>query len=88
VEHQRLDKFLWCARFAAQRESCARIAASGLVRINRQPTDKPHARVRPGDILTVPAAGGTVRVVRVLALSSRRGSATEARTLYEEVPPA
>jgi ribosome-associated heat shock protein Hsp15 len=87
MEYQRLDKFLWCARFASQRESCARLAASGLVRINRQPTDKPHARVRPGDVLTVPAAGGAVRVVRVLALPARRGSPAEARALYEEVPP-
>jgi ribosome-associated heat shock protein Hsp15 len=88
MEHQRLDKWLWCARFASQRESCARIAESGLVRINRQATDKPHARVRPGDVLTVPAGGSAVRVVRVLALSPRRGSASEAHTLYEEVPPA
>jgi ribosome-associated heat shock protein Hsp15 len=88
MEHQRLDKFLWCARFAAQRESCSRLAASGLVRINRQPTDKPHAKVRPGDILTVPAAGGTVRVIRVLVLAARRGSPADARALYEEVPPA
>jgi ribosome-associated heat shock protein Hsp15 len=88
MEHQRLDKWLWCARFASQRESCALIAESGLVRINRQATDKPHARVRPGDVLTVPAAGNAVRVVRVLALSTRRGSAIEARALYEEVPPA
>ena len=57
---------------------------SGLVRINRQPTDKPHARVRPGDVLTLPLRGG-VRVVRVLALSARRGSASEARELYEDL---
>jgi ribosome-associated heat shock protein Hsp15 len=84
-EHQRLDKWLWCARFASQRESCARIADSGLVRINRQATDKPHARVRCGDVLTIPAGGNAVKVVRVLALARRRGSAGEARELYEEV---
>jgi ribosome-associated heat shock protein Hsp15 len=86
MTHQRLDKWLWCARFASQRESCAQLAESGLVRINRLATDKPHARVRPGDVLTVPW-GGAVRVVRVLALATRRGSATEARTLYEDLPP-
>jgi ribosome-associated heat shock protein Hsp15 len=58
--------------------------AEGGVRINRQPTDKPHARVRPGDVLTFPA-GGTVRVIRVLGLAARRGPAPEARLLYEEV---
>ena len=60
------------------------MAESGLIRINRQPTDKPHAKVRPGDVLTLSLYGG-VRVVRVLALSERRGSAAAAAALYEEV---
>jgi ribosome-associated heat shock protein Hsp15 len=84
--HQRLDKWLWCARVASQREACARIAESGLVRINRQPTGKPHARVRPGDVLTLPWGNGRVRVLRVLALCARRGPPREAQALYEELP--
>ena len=76
--------FLWCARFASQRSACAEMARSGLVRINRQLTDKPHAKVRPGDVLTLPLRGN-VRVVRVLAISDRRGPAEVARTLYEIV---
>jgi ribosome-associated heat shock protein Hsp15 len=55
-----------------------------LVRINRQVTDKPHARLRPGDILTLPLRRD-VRVVRVLALATRRGPAPEAQALYEEI---
>ena len=81
---QRLDKWLWCARFGKHRAACARSVADGAVRINRQPTDKPHARLRCGDVLTL-RLGGTVRVVRVLALATRRGPATEARGLYEEL---
>jgi|SRR6185437_4037562 len=81
---QRLDKWLWCARFMKARSDCARLVAGGLVRINRQPTDKPHARLRVGDVLTVPLRGA-VRVVRVQALGKRRGPAPEAQSLYEEV---
>lgn len=81
---QRLDKWLWCARFMKARSDCARLVAGGLVRINRQVTDKPHARLRPGDVLTLPLRQ-QVRVVRVLALASRRGPAPEAQALYEEV---
>ncbi len=81
---QRLDKWLWCARFLKARAGCARLVAEGSVRINRQPTDKPHARLRPGDVLTLPLRGDVV-VVRVLALATRRGPAPEARTLYEAV---
>ena len=83
---QRLDKWLWCARFLKARADCARLVAEGGVRINRQPTDKPHARLRPGDVLTFALGGrGAVRVWRVVALAGRRGPAAEARSLYEDL---
>lgn len=81
---QRLDLWLWCARVARARADCARLVSLGGARINRQPTEKAHARLRVGDVLTV-AHHGSVRVLRVLALASRRGPASEARLLYEEV---
>jgi len=84
MDFQRLDKFLWCARFASQRDACLRLAETGLVRINGHRTDKAHAKVRVGDILTVPLPAG-VRVVRVRALAGRRGPAAEMHTLYEEL---
>jgi len=67
------------------RSDCAEWVAQGGVRLNRQPTDKAHARLRVGDVLTLPLRGN-VRVVRVLSLAERRGPATEARLLYEEIP--
>ena len=67
-----------------QRSDCAALVAKGSIRINRQPTDKAHARLRVGDVLTVPVHG-SVRVVRVVALAARRGPASEARLLYDEI---
>ena len=84
---QRLDKWLWCARFLRARSDCAALVAQGAVRINRQPTEKPHARLRVGDVLTV-ALHQSVRVVAVVALAVRRGPAPEERLLYHDVPPA
>jgi ribosome-associated heat shock protein Hsp15 len=81
---QRLDKWLWCARFMKARSDCAALVAAGSIRINRQPTEKAHARLRVGDVLTVPIHH-SVRVVRVVALAVRRGPAHEARLLYEEI---
>ena len=81
---QRLDKWLWCARFMRARTDCAALVTRGRIRINRQATDKAHARLRLGDVLTVPVRG-QVRVVRVLALAVRRGPPAEAAMLYEEV---
>jgi ribosome-associated heat shock protein Hsp15 len=81
---QRLDKFLFFARFCKSRAVAAELIADGLVRINRQPTEKPHAKLRPGDVLTL-ALAHRVIVAKVLLLAPRRGPATEAKLLYEEI---
>jgi len=87
-EAQRLDLWLWCARLRKTRADCALLVEAGAVRVNRQPTDKAHARVRVGDVLTI-AQGqgerGRILVWRVLGLAARRGPPAAARTLYEEV---
>jgi ribosome-associated heat shock protein Hsp15 len=85
---QRLDAWLWCARLRRTRADCARLVAAGAIRINRQPTDKPHARIRPGDVLTIALGSGDrgrVLIWRVLALAIRRGPAESARALYEDL---
>jgi ribosome-associated heat shock protein Hsp15 len=69
------------------RTDCAQLVAQGSIRINRQPTGKPHARLRVGDVLTIPAHGA-VRVLRVAGLATRRGPASEARLLYVDVSEA
>jgi len=84
ADYQRLDKFLINARFCRNRELAEALVATGALRINRQPTEKPHARVRAGDVLTIPLPRG-VAVIRVLALAERRGPAEAARALYEEI---
>jgi ribosome-associated heat shock protein Hsp15 len=81
---QRLDKFLFFARFCKTRAAAATLIETGTVRINRQPTEKPHARLRPGDILTLPLPRGVV-VVQISALAKRREGAGQARLLYQEI---
>jgi ribosome-associated heat shock protein Hsp15 len=85
---QRLDRWLWCARVGKSRAICAALIERGGFRLNRQPIDKAHAKLRPGDVLTFPlgsAERGRVLVWRVLALGDRRGPAPEARQLYEDL---
>jgi ribosome-associated heat shock protein Hsp15 len=81
---QRLDKFLFFARFCKTRAVASALIEKGAVRINRQPTEKPHAKLRLDDVLTLPLPQG-VKVVRVMALASRRGPASEACKLYQEL---
>jgi ribosome-associated heat shock protein Hsp15 len=54
------------------------------VRVNAVRVTKPAAVVRVGDGLTF-VHGGSVRVLRILALGSRRGPAPEAQALYENL---
>ncbi|WP_245306171.1 RNA-binding S4 domain-containing protein [Roseovarius aestuariivivens] len=82
----RLDKWLWHARFFKTRGLSAKLVSGGHVRVNREKVSKPAHAVGPGDVLTFPQARG-VRVIRVLAIGTRRGPATEARSLYEDLDP-
>ena len=82
----RIDKWLWHARFFKTRTLAASVVSAGHVRLNSVKVAKPAQGVAPGDVLTF-AQGDTVRVIRVLAHGVRRGPATEAQTLYEDVTP-
>lgn len=83
----RIDKWLWHARFFKTRTLAASIVSAGHVRINSVKAAKPAQCIAPGDVLTF-MQGDHVRVVRVLAHGVRRGPATEAQTLYEDMTPA
>ncbi len=80
----RLDKWLWQARFFRSRGIAAKVCGSGRVRIDGMTVEKAHFAVRPGHVLTFPQAH-RIRVVRVIALGDRRGPATEAALLYEDL---
>lgn len=81
VAGQRLDQWLWRARFFKTRGLAMKLCQAGRVRVNRRPVQKAHHLLRVGDILTFPQAGA-IRVVRVEALAERRGPAPEAARLY------
>jgi ribosome-associated heat shock protein Hsp15 len=83
---QRLDRWLWCARFAKSRALAARLCTSEHVMLGRSPVQKAHHAVRVGDRLTL-RFGRLERRIEVLALARRRGPASEARTLYAETAP-
>ena len=82
----RLDKWLWHARFFKTRSQATQICGAGKVRVDGTVVSKAHFTVRPGQVLTF-VQGGYVRVVKVLAVGLRRGPATEARLLYEDLSP-
>lgn len=80
----RLDRWLCHARVFKTRTLAAERIAAGGVRINGAPCRKPGHEVKVGDVVTAAAPGG-VRSLRVLSPGERRGPASEARALYEDL---
>ena len=83
----RLDKWLWQARFFKTRSLSAKVIGGGHVRVNGARIAKPAYGVGAGDVLTFPQAKA-VHVVRIRALGDRRGPASEAQALYEDLSPS
>ena len=78
----RIDKWLWAARFFKTRTLAAEAVAGGKVKVNGERV-KAAKGVRLNDSLSI-QLGPYVHDLRVLALSARRGSASQAALLYEE----
>ncbi|MDP7545727.1 MAG: RNA-binding S4 domain-containing protein [Alphaproteobacteria bacterium] len=85
-ETQRLDKWLWFARFFKSRTLAGKICNGRKVRINGQIANKASATVKAEDVLTFPL-GRHIRVIKILDVGQRRGPAPEARALYDDLAP-
>ena len=81
---ERLDKWLWAARFFKTRSLAAQAISGGKVEVNGLKA-KPARRIRPGEQLTI-RRGVTQWVVVVRGLNRERRPAREAVLLYEETP--
>lgn len=82
LESQRLDKWLWAARFYKTRGLAAEAIRGGKVHLNGVRV-KPSKEIRPGDVLVISQHECTWEVT-VEALNQYRRPATEARQMYTE----
>ena len=78
----RIDKWLWAARFYKTRSLAADAVEGGKVQVNGERV-KPAKGLKAGNTLAI-RNGHFAWQITVLALSERRGSATEASKLYSE----
>jgi ribosome-associated heat shock protein Hsp15 len=81
----RIDKWLWAARAYKTRSIAAQACDGGKVTVNDNGA-KPHKLVRPGDVVGF-RTGSVDRRWRVAAIAERRGPASVAQTLYEDLAP-
>lgn len=86
MQSVRVDKWLWAARVFKTRSLATDACDGGKVDVNEQ-SAKPAKALRPGDVVRVTLPQGRRRILKVIALDDRRGSATVARALYDDLTP-
>ena len=82
----RVDKWLWYARIFKTRTLAASCVKTGKVRVNQEKISSPSRGLSPGDILTVTLTR-QIKILKVVALGTRRGPASEAQLLYDDLSP-
>lgn len=84
LQRLRIDKWLWAARFFKTRTLAAQAVDLGRVRVGGERVKPAHV-VRIGETVEVQLGENRIEIV-VVALSSVRGPAPQAQSLYEETP--
>lgn len=86
LRKERLDRFLFFSRAVKSRTLAQKLIETGAIRVNSERTDKSDHKVGAGDVLTM-SLHGRILVWRILDPGTRRGPASEAQGLYEDMSP-
>ncbi|WIY52517.1 RNA-binding S4 domain-containing protein [Devosia sp. YIM 151766] len=86
LRKERLDRFLFFSRAVKSRTLAQKIIESGAIRINSEKTGRSDHKVGAGDVLTM-SIHGRILIWRILDPGTRRGPASEAQGLYEDLSP-
>ena len=86
MDKQRLDKWLFFSRAVKSRTLAQKLIETGAVRVNSERTDRTDYKVGPGDVLTM-TIHTRLLVWRILDAGTRRGPASEAAALYDDLSP-
>jgi ribosome-associated heat shock protein Hsp15 len=86
LRKERLDRFLFFSRAVKSRTLAQKIIESGAIRVNSERTERTDYKVGAGDVLTM-ALHNRIVVWRILDCGTRRGPASEAQGLYEDISP-
>jgi ribosome-associated heat shock protein Hsp15 len=80
----RIDKLLFCLRFAKSRTLAQAWAETGHIRVNGRRVEKASLPIAIGDVITLPM-GESVVTFKLLATPVRRGPASEAGLCYQRI---
>lgn len=83
---QRIDKWLWHARFARTRSLAQKLVVGGKVRVDRAKITSSSYQVKSGNVLTL-SLPRKVQVIEICGLADKRGSYPQACLLYKDLSP-
>jgi ribosome-associated heat shock protein Hsp15 len=86
LRKERLDRFLFFSRAVKSRTLAQKLIETGAIRVNSERTDRTDHKVGAGDVLTM-SLHGRILVWRIIDAGTRRGPASEAQGLYEDISP-
>ena len=83
---QRIDKWLWHARFFKTRSIAQKQVTTGKIRVDSEKISSPSRKVSAGNVLTI-TRERDIKVIEISAIADRRGPYSAAQLLYKDLSP-
>ncbi len=83
---QRIDKWLWHARFFKTRSIAQKHVISGKIRVDKEKASNASRQVKLGNVLTI-TLERDIKIIEILGIANRRGPFSEAQLLYNDLSP-
>lgn len=83
---QRIDKWLWHARFVKTRSLAQKLVTSGKVRVDSEKITNAARKVSASNVLTI-TLERDVRIIEITGIPKRRGPYIEAQIYYTDLTP-
>jgi len=83
---QRIDKWLWHARFFKTRSIAQKQVSTGKIRVNSEKISSPSRKVIPGNVLTI-TRERDIKIIEILGIADKRGPFSQAQLLYNDLSP-
>lgn len=85
-QSQRIDKWLWHARFFKTRSLAQKQVVTGKIRVDREKISSPSRKVLIGNVLTI-TRERDIKIIEILDIADKRGPYSQAQLLYNDLSP-
>lgn len=86
TQSRRIDQWLWYARQFKSRSQASKFCSDKKIRLDGQLVSKASTLIHIGSTLTF-VKNEQIKVVKILDIGKRRGPASEAEALYQDLSP-